>query len=173
MSSLSGVERTFGRDELIVSKTDLKGHILYINDVFMRLAGYSEGQLIGAPHCIIRHPHMPHGVFRLLWDRLAEGRDVFAYIINRSDNGDHYWVLAHVTPSYDASGNLSGYHSSRRSVDENVLRTEITPLYEAMRNEEAKHANPKDKAKAGLAFLEDVLQKKAMTYDQFIFSLYQ
>ncbi|MGD9803287.1 MAG: hypothetical protein AB7E81_03320 [Hyphomicrobiaceae bacterium] len=73
MSTLTGIARTFGQDELIVSKTDLKGHTTNVNDVCLRLAGYTENQVIGAPHCLIRHPHMPHGVFRLLCNRLSGG----------------------------------------------------------------------------------------------------
>lgn len=110
------MERTFGQDEILVSKTDLKGHITYANDVFLRLAGYPEKQTIGAPHCLIRHPQMPHGVFRPLWSRLGEGKEIFAYIVNRFRQWRPLLVLAHVTPTYDAAGKVCGYHSSRRSV---------------------------------------------------------
>lgn len=168
---LTGVARSFTKDEIIVSKTDLKGHITYANDVFLRLAGYPEGQIIGAPHCLIRHPHMPHGVFKLLWDTLAEEKEIFAYVLNRSNNGDHYWVLAHVTPSYDRNGKVVGYHSNRRTVDENILRNIIDPLYAKTREAESKFQNPKEKAAAGLAYLASVLEKEGKTYEEFIFSL--
>lgn len=173
MTSLTGVERTFGQDEILVSKTDLKGHITYANDVFLRLAGYPEKQTIGAPHCLIRHPQMPHGVFRLLWSRLGEGKEIFAYIVNRSANGDHYWVLAHVTPTYDAAGKVCGYHSSRRSVAGSSLESTILPIYAAMRDEESRHDNPREKAAAGMALLQKLMHEKATTYEQFIFSLCQ
>ncbi|WP_334145774.1 PAS domain-containing protein [Hyphomicrobium sp.] len=171
MQVLTGVARPFGVNELIVSKTDLKGHINYANEVFLRLAGYPEKEVIGAPHCLIRHPHMPHGVFRLLWDTLREGKEVFAFIVNRSQNGDHYWVFAHVTPSYDADGKIIGYHSNRRVVDENARKNVVEPLYASMRDAEAKFSNPKEKAEAGVAFLQTMLQHKGMDYDEFIFSL--
>ena len=173
MQSLTGVARSFGANELIVSKTDLKGHITYTNEVFLRLAGYPEQEIVGAPHCIIRHPHMPHGMFRLLWDTLHEGREVFVFIVNRSQNGDHYWVFAHVTPSYDSAGNIIGYHSSRRNVDQEVLKHKVEPLYASMREEENKFSNPKDKAEAGVIFLKTMLQQKRMDYDEFIFSIYK
>ena len=67
----TGRAARFDADEIIVSKTDLKGQITYANEVFQRVSGYSEGELLGAPHNIIRHPDMPASVFKLLWDRLA------------------------------------------------------------------------------------------------------
>jgi len=111
---LTGVERTFADDEIIVSKTDPKGRMTYCNDIFLRLAGYSESELIGQPHSMIRHPHMPRCVFKLLWSRIQSGTEVFAYVINRSGNGDHYWVLAHVTPDLVQDGAIIGFHSNRR-----------------------------------------------------------
>jgi PAS domain S-box-containing protein len=74
----SGVERTFGEDEIIVSKTDVKGRITYANQVFLRVAGYTERELLGQPHNIIRHPDMPRCVFKLLWDTLEAKREIFA-----------------------------------------------------------------------------------------------
>ena len=108
----TGNERTFGRDEVIVSKTDAKGVITYANRTFMKVAGFEEDELLGAPHSIIRHPDMPRCVFKLLWDTLAAGREIFAYVVNMAKNGDHYWVFAHVTPSIGLSGDLLGYHSN-------------------------------------------------------------
>lgn len=93
----TGQARTFAPDELIVSKTDPKGRITYANDVFLRVSGYELDEVIGQPHNIIRHPEMPRAVFRLLWRQLAAGQEVFAFINNLAKNGDHYWVLAHVT----------------------------------------------------------------------------
>lgn len=102
---------------------------------------------------------------------LGEGKEVFAFIVNRSQNGDHYWVLAHVTPTYDANGKIIGYHSTRRVVDENIRKNVVEPLYASMRDAEAKFSNPKDKAEAGVAFLQTMLQQKGMSYGEFIFSL--
>ena len=110
----TGVERTFGQDEIIVSKTDLKGRITYANRVFLQVAGYTEREVLGAPHSLIRHPDMPRSVFQLLWDTIQGGREVFAYVVNLAKNGDHYWVLAHVTPTFDDAGKIVGYHSMRR-----------------------------------------------------------
>jgi PAS domain S-box-containing protein len=110
----TGQERTFSADELIVSKTDPRGVITYANDVFLRVSGYPAGEALGRPHNIIRHPDMPKAVFALLWETLAARQEMFAYINNLAADGAHYWVLAHVTPSYGRNGDVIGYHSSRR-----------------------------------------------------------
>ncbi|MEO1982112.1 MAG: PAS domain-containing protein, partial [Fuerstiella sp.] len=131
----TGRERTFREDEIIVSKTDLKGIITYTNQVFARVAGYSEQELLGQPHNLIRHPDMPRCVFKLLWDTISQGNEIFAYVINLCRNGDHYWVLAHVTPSFDAAGKITGYHSSRR-VPERAAVDKAIPIYELLLKEE-------------------------------------
>ena len=102
----TGKEVFFPAGELIVSKTDLKGRITYANSTFCHIAGYSEAELLGQPHSIIRHPDMPRAVFRLVWDTIAAGREIFGYVKNMARSGDHYWVFAHVTPSFDAQGNI-------------------------------------------------------------------
>src|SRR5208282_4348758 len=109
----TGIERFFEEEEIIVSKTDLKGLITYANRVFVQISGYSEEELLGQPHSIIRHPSMPGSVFRLLWETIASGQEIFAYVNNMSKNGDHYWVFAHVTPTFGAAGEIVGYHSNR------------------------------------------------------------
>ena len=97
----TNTEIFFHEPDLIVSKTDLKGRITYANQVFCRMAGYTDAELAGAPHSIIRHPDMPRAVFKLLWDTVLAGKEIFAYVKNMSRNGDFYWVFAHVTPSFD------------------------------------------------------------------------
>lgn len=168
---LTGVERTFGEDELIVSKTNLKGHITYGNEVFFRMAGYSEKDVIGKPHSLIRHPDMPRCVFKLLWDTLAQGEELFAYVNNRAANGDNYWVLAHVTPSRDGAGNIIGYHSNRRVPKRSVLTNSIMPLYRQLLAQEKQHASPKDGMNAAFGTLMNQLKEKGVTFNQLIFAL--
>lgn len=166
----TGVERTFSENDIIVSKTDLKGHITYANKVFLDLASLDERQVIGAPHSIIRHPDMPRCVFKLLWDSMAAGRELFAYVINMASNGDHYWVLAHVTPTFGPDGKILGYHSNRRVPNSEAVRV-IKDIYAALLAEEKKHSNAKQGLAASGAMLNDMLKAKEMSYDKFIFSL--
>jgi len=167
----TSVERFFPDSELIVSKTDLKGRITYANRTFLNLAGYAEDELLGQPHSIVRHPDMPRAVFKLLWDTLAEKREIFAYVKNMARNGDYYWVLAHATPSWDEQGNVIAYHSNRRVPKRDVVQNVISPLYAAVLVEEQRHANGQKALAAGFQFLVDFLNSKNTTYDALIQSL--
>ena len=166
----TGREISFSPDELIVSKTDLKGRITYCNSVFMRVAGYAEEELLGAPHSLIRHPFMPRCVFKLLWDTLEQGNEIFAYVLNMARNGDAYWVLAHVTPSLDARGALVGYHSNRRVPRPEAIAA-VKPVYQALLDIEAKHSNAKEGMEASFAAVVSLLGEKGMGYDEFVLSL--
>lgn len=167
---LTGVERTFGADEIIVSKTDPKGRIIYANEVFLHLASYSEREIIGQPHSIIRHPAMPRCVFKLLWDTIQAGKECFAYVLNRAKTGDHYWVLAHVTPTFDATGTIVSYHSNRRSPRrEAVAKAEA--LYRELLAVEAEFEDRKQGMEAGFKALVDKLQALGVPYDEFVFAL--
>jgi PAS domain S-box-containing protein len=167
---LTGVERTFDDDEIIVSKTDRKGIILYANQVFVRVSGYSEEELVGAPHSIIRHPDMPRCVFKLLWDTIEAGEEIFAYVVNLCKTGDHYWVFAHVTPSFDEAGNILGYHSSRRTPDRKAVE-QIKPIYALLNETERSYSNKADGMRASTDLMLQYLDKNGMAYDQFVFSL--
>jgi methyl-accepting chemotaxis protein len=100
-------------DQLIVSKTDLKGRITYINRDFIEVSGFSEAELIGEPHNLVRHPDMPPEAFDDLWRTLKQGRPWTGMVKNRCKNGDYYWVLANATPIWEA-GQVTGYMSVRR-----------------------------------------------------------
>ena len=166
--SLTGRERTFEPGQIIVSKTDTKGRLTYINDLFLEIADYTESEVIGQPHNIIRHPDMPRCVFKLLWDTLSEGKEIFAYVVNRTKGGDHYWVLAHVTPNLDSNGAIIGYHSSRRVPQKSALE-KIKPIYVQLLAEERSHANSKDGLAASSKMLSELLESLELRYDQFIF----
>jgi PAS domain S-box-containing protein len=167
----SGRERFFPPSELIVSKTDLKGRITYANGLFCRMAGYRESELLGQPHSIIRHPDMPRSVFRLLWDTIEARREIFAFVKNMASNGDHYWVFAHVTPSFNAQGDMTGYHSNRRVPDRKMIETAIIPLYAEVLKVERAHANGKEAVAAGYKALTDFVASQKVAYEELIFSL--
>lgn len=166
----SGRERFFDPDEIIVSKTDLRGRITYANRVFLRVAGYAEEEVLGAPHSLIRHPDMPRCVFKLLWDTIQAGHEIFAYVKNMARNGDHYWVFAHVTPTFDDHGAIVGYHSNRR-VPERAAVAAISPLYDALRRMENEAASRPSGLVASTHALLAELERRGLTYDQFAFSL--
>jgi PAS domain S-box-containing protein len=106
----------------IVSKTDLKGHITYINRDFIEISGFVESELIGKNHNIIRHPDMPPGAFADLWNTVKAGKPWNGMVKNRCKNGDHYWVEANVAPLRE-KGEVTGYMSvrskaTRQQIDE-------------------------------------------------------
>ncbi|GAA4968100.1 PAS domain-containing protein [Actinoplanes utahensis] len=166
----TGVERTFGENELIVSKTDARGVITYVNEVFLRVSALAEGEALGRPHNVIRHPDMPRAVFQLLWDTIQDRREIFAYVLNLAADGAHYWVFAHVTPSFDRSGRLLGYHSNRRSPAPSAVRT-IREVYAGMLTAERAQTRTPDAVAAGTAALERMLAERGRTYDELIWEI--
>jgi PAS domain S-box-containing protein len=166
----SGVERTFADDEIIVSKTDTKGILTYVNDLFIKVAVYPESELVGKPHNVIRHPDMPRAIFRLLWDTISDGREIFAYVMNMSGDGAHYWVLAHVTPTRGRNGQIVGYHSNRRTASRAAL-DQIQPLYRELVAEERKHSSARDAVEASTELLNKILADRGQTYEEFVWSL--
>ena len=97
----TGAERVVLPDELFFSTTDRRGVIRSGNSVFSRISRYRLDELVGAPHNVVRHPDMPGGAFRLLWDRLLAGLPVAAYVENLAKDGSTYWVFATITPVRD------------------------------------------------------------------------
>jgi PAS domain S-box-containing protein len=162
-------ERLMRDDDFIISKTDLKGRISYCNRIFIEFSGYSEQELLGAQHNIIRHPDMPRGVFKFLWDTLGAGNECFAYVKNMSKDGSFYWVLANVTPNLDQSGEPEGYFSARRKPNRGAVSA-LSDLYRQMLAEEHR-AGPRDACDASLGLLTSVLKQKGVSYEQFILSI--
>ncbi len=156
-------------DDFIVSKTDLKGRITYCNRVFIEFSGFDAFELMGEQHNIVRHPDMPRGVFKYLWDTLAQKKECFAFVKNMCKDGRYYWVFANVTPDIDASGQVVGYFSVRRKASVKAIDT-LSDLYQLMLEAERK-AGPKNACIASLAVLTNALQQRGVTYEQFVLSL--
>jgi PAS domain S-box-containing protein len=165
----TGRDRPFSDHETLVSRTDLSGRITHVNDVFERVSGYSAAELIGQPHSIVRHPDMPGCVFKLLWDTIESGGEIFAYILDMAKNGDHYWAFTHVTPIVDAHDRLLGYHANRRKPDPRQVR-KIIPIYEALVAEERRAADRRQGLLAAHRQLMEKLRKKRIAFDESVFS---
>ena len=168
---LTGKELFFDKDDVIVSKTDTKGIITYANATFAQMAEITRKEAIGKPHNFIRHPHMPKAIFKLLWDTISSGHEIFAYVINRSSLGNEYWVLAHVTPSFDPTGNIVGFHSNRRAPNRNILEATIKPLYETLRQIEQSSSSSKAGLEEAYRHLDGIVQSSGKKYNHFIMSL--
>lgn len=165
----TSVEKVMREHDFIVSKTDLKGLITYGNEIFIEFSGYSEAELLGAQHNIVRHPDMPRGVFKYLWDNIAAGREVFAYVKNMAKDGSFYWVFANVTPDYDADRKIVGYLSVRRAPRRSAIAV-VEDLYRAMRAAE-QAAGPRDACAASLGVLSGVLEDKGLSYEELVLAI--
>jgi PAS domain S-box-containing protein len=155
--------------DLIVSKTDVKGRITYGNRAFNEYSGFTEKELMGVQHNIVRHPDMPRAVFKLLWDKIEAGQEVFAFVKNIRKDGAHYWVFANITPSYDVSNNLLGYFSVRRKPNSKAVQ-QIEPLYRQMLQLE-KSAGANEGLEKATKFLTEALDKLQTNYDDFVLNL--
>lgn len=165
----TNVERVMREEDFIVSKTDLSGRITYGNRIFQEFAGYSEEELLGTQHNIIRHPDMPRAAFQLAWDTIQSEKEFFAFVKNMSKDGSFYWVFTHITPSYDRTGKVIGYLSVRRKPNPSAVEL-ISGIYKQMCDIE-KQAGPKEGIAASTQFLLDIIEEKGTTYEQLVLAL--
>jgi PAS domain S-box-containing protein len=165
----TSVERLMREDDFIVSKTDLKGRITYGNRIFIEFSGYTEQELLGTQHNIIRHPDMPRAVFKLLWDTIQNKRECNAYVKNMAKDGSFYWVFTNVTPNFDRDGNVIGYFSVRRKPKASGVKT-ATGLYQAMLAAEQR-AGAKDAIATSTRILTDLLAEKGLSYDELVLAI--
>jgi aerotaxis receptor len=123
----------------IVTKTDLKGKITYANRAFCEIAGYSESELLGQPHNVVRHPDMPAEAFKDLWNIVKQGQPWRGLVKNRCKDGGYYWVDAYVTPLTE-NGKKVGYMSVR-SMPTEKQKSEAQTLYAAVNKGTARFPN--------------------------------
>lgn len=128
---VSGIEHTLKNGEFIVSKTDLKGRLTYVNRPFVEISGFTPEELLGAPHNIIRHPDMPPAAFADLWRTLKAGKPWRGLVKNRCKNGDHYWVEANANPIWSGD-KVTGYMSLRTRPSQAQIKN-AEHLYKAFR----------------------------------------
>ena len=162
-------ERMMRENDFIVSKTNAKGIITYGNPIFIEFSGYTEEELLGSQHNIIRHPDMPRAAFKLVWDTIQSGKEFFGYVKNMSKDGGFYWVFTHITPDFDQQRNIVGYTSVRRYPRREAI-AKIEPLYRQMLQAE-KNAGARDAIAAGTQVLVDLLKQTGMGYEELVFSL--
>lgn len=164
-------ERKLGEEDFIVSKTDTTGKITYANRTFMEISGYSERELLGVQHNIIRHPDMPRGAFWLCWRTIEQKQEFFAFVKNLAKDGGFYWVFANITPDLDQRGQIVGYYSVRRQAPTNAVRA-IEPVYREMLAIEQKAGSVKQGIQQSVAYLNDLLQSKGISYERLVLDLY-
>jgi PAS domain S-box-containing protein len=118
--AVSGREIDLHDEQVIISRADRQGRITYVNAAFIEISGFTEEELLGQPHSILRHPDMPAALFADLWRDIQAGRPWVGILKNRCRNGDAYWVEAHVSPIWE-KGEIVGYLSMRRKPSPDML----------------------------------------------------
>ena len=114
------IEDDYSSSSNILSTTNLKGAITYVNEDFVRVSGFSREELLGSNHNMVRHPDMPPAAFKMLWDRVKNDNSWMGVVKNRCKNGNHYWVDAYVTP-IKRQGRIDEYQSVRRKPERTVV----------------------------------------------------
>ena len=153
------------KKKIIVSKTDPKGYITYANDVFCEVSGYSQEELIGTNHNIVRHPDMPKIAFKLMWDRIKQGANFKAAVKNLAKDGRYYWVITDFEPLYDAhKGTIVEYTAYRMPASKKTIEA-IEPIYKQLCEVEMLTNN---NLEASYKKLQDILNEANTTYDDFV-----
>ncbi len=147
----------------IVSKTDPKGIIEYGNDYFVEISGYSESELIGKPHNIIRHPDMPRVAFKMMWDRILQGDNFIAIVKNLAKDGSYYWVVTEFECKRDPlSNDIISFTAFRKAAPRKAVEA-ITPIYAKLKEIEREGGMA-----ASEKYLRGFLEDHGTTYDDFI-----
>ncbi len=155
-------EIKFSKKKFIVSKTDINGIITFVNKNFCEISGYSQDELIGAPHNIIRHPDMPRAIFFLIWNSLLRGEPVSGVVKNLAKSGKYYWVIADLDIKKDKNGEIKSFTAFRRAAPQHVI-DEVEELYDTMLNIEKRRG-----MEGSLSYLESYLEEKGMNYEEFL-----
>jgi aerotaxis receptor len=117
---------------LLVSETDASGRIVFADEAFVTISGYSLDELIGKPHNIIRHPDMPKAAFRELWETIQKGGVWQGFVKNSSKSGKYYWVYATIFPF-----GKDHYLSVRKKASKEEIE-KYDALYRTMRAQEGR-----------------------------------
>ena len=132
---VTDIETAFPEGKLIVSCTNTEGIITQCNQAFVDMSGFTREELIGQPHCILRHPDMPKAAFADLWATVQAGNKWRGYVKNLRKDGGYYWVHAVVVPNV-REGKVVGYTSVRRKPSRTKIES-IIPVYADLKAKEA------------------------------------
>ncbi len=149
-------------EKTIMSKTNPKGIIEYANDYFMNICGYEEHELIGQPHNVIRHPDMPKVIFKWLWQRLRDKKNIHALVKNLAKDGRYYWVITDFEVKLNDMGEVNSLFARRKAPPRTTIAI-VKDLYKKLLAiEKAQGVEVSEK------YLVGFLEEKGMTYDEYI-----
>lgn len=159
-------ERQWDKTQTLMSKTDKFGTINFVNDAFVKVSGYSEAELMGQPHNLIRHPDMPKVIFKVLWDNILEGNNFHGIVKNLSKTGEYYWVITNFSVGKDANGQVSSFLARRVAVPDLVITKYIEPLYKRLLEIEKSSG-----VDASGEFLNYYFEQIGKDYTQFVYDI--
>lgn len=145
-----------------ISSTDTKGIITYANPYFQGISGYPSDELLGKPHNIIRHPDMPKVIFKIMWERIQSGENIFAIVKNLAKDGRYYWVITDFDILRDDKGEITGYVAYRKAAPQGTIDA-VIPIYKRLLEVEAV-----DGMEASEKELFEILKSNGMKYSDFI-----
>jgi len=165
-------ELVMSDDDLIISKTDSKGIIIYVNRDFIRFSGFDEAKILGQSHTTLLHPDMPWAIFKLMRQNLHAGKEFFGFIKNISKNDHFYWTYANISPSYDINGNVIGHFSVERKAYPSAINY-FADIYQNMLKKELQNngENKSEVMDSSKEVLFEAIKKAGGDgYDEFMFS---
>jgi len=136
----------------MVTETDTNGIITYTNRKFREMTGFSKRELIGSPHSINRHPDMPKGAFKAMWETISSNKIWRGYIKNMTKDGKFYWALVYIQPKYDLKNEIIGYVAGRKVAYPEAIR-EVSELYAKLQGDE---------------HIDDAVFSARATYDEYL-----
>jgi PAS domain S-box-containing protein len=148
--------------EVIVSRTDIKGNIIYYNSTFSKVNGFKGASVINQPHNIIRHPDMPKTIFNIVWKVILNGFPIQAIVKNKTKDNKYYWTMLQWKPQRDKNNNIVSFVAEGKQAPEKIIKI-IEPLYSMLHEIEKEHG-----MESAIRYLHSYLDEKGMTYSQYL-----
>jgi len=158
-------EIIINKNDVLVTRTNHSGIINYANDSFLRVTGFTEDEVIGQPHNIIRHPDMPKVIFYFMWKNIKKRKNVIAIVKNYTKNKDYYWVATDFKHEEDFSGAIKNYVAFRRPINQDNIKI-IEALYSNLLEIEKTTG-----IDASIKYFNRYLKEKGMEYNDFILDI--
>ncbi|MCK4440691.1 MAG: PAS domain-containing protein [Sulfurovaceae bacterium] len=151
--------------KLLVSKTDNKGRILYVNDYFCEISGYEPDEVVGLPHNLLRHPDMPRAIFYLMWSNIQSGKNITAVIKNLAKSGKYYWITTDFENYRNSKGDIVSYIAFRRPASRKAIEA-VEGLYCSLLDIEKRHG-----MEASLVYLQGYLDERHTNYNDLMYKI--
>lgn len=149
----------------LMTKTSAQGILEYANEYFMEVTGFTQKELIGKPHQVIRHPDMPQCIYHVINEHLSTGKNVNAVLKNITKDGKYYWVIVDLEANVDENGTLVSYYSRRKAIPKNFI-PKIEKFYNNL-----KMIEQRQNVEFSLKYLEGLLEDQKLSFTELILNL--